>query len=80
MRNRFASIEKIRAYHGPLLIIHGTQDTVIPFAMGQTLFERANEPKRFYAVPGADHNEVAVVGGRPYLQAMDAFLREVAGK
>jgi uncharacterized protein len=80
MRNRFASIEKIGRYHGPLLIIHGTQDTVIPFAMGQTLFDRANEPKRFYPVGGADHNEVAVVGGRRYMQAMDAFLREVAGK
>jgi len=41
MRNRFASIEKIGRYHGPLLIMHGTQDTVIPFAMGQTLFDRA---------------------------------------
>jgi uncharacterized protein len=50
MRNRFASIEKIGQYHGPLLIIHGTQDTVIPFAMGQTLFDHANEPKRFYGV------------------------------
>jgi fermentation-respiration switch protein FrsA (DUF1100 family) len=80
MRNRFASIEKIGRYHGPLLIIHGTQDTVIPFTMGKALFARANEPKRFYAVTGADHNEVAVVGGRPYMQAMDAFLREVAGK
>jgi fermentation-respiration switch protein FrsA (DUF1100 family) len=80
MRNRFASIEKIGRYHGPLLIIHGTQDTVIPFAMGQTLFDRANAPKRFYPVAGADHNEVAVMGGRLYMQAMDAFLREVAGK
>ena len=80
MRNRFASIEKIGRYHGPLLIIHGTQDTLIPFAMGQTLFARANEPKSFYAVTGADHNAVAVTGGRPYLQAIDTFLREVAGK
>src|SRR5262245_41034816 len=79
-RNRFASIEKIGQYHGPLLLIHGTHDTVIPFTMGQTLFDHANEPKRFYAVTGADHNEVAVVGGRPYVQVMDAFLREVAGK
>jgi fermentation-respiration switch protein FrsA (DUF1100 family) len=62
------------------LIIHGTHDTVIPFAMGQTLFARANEPKRFYAVTGADHNEVAVVGGRSYMQAMEVFLHEVAGK
>jgi len=80
MRNRFASIEKIARYHGPRLIIHSTADTLIPFAMGQTLFERANAPKRFYAVAGADHNEVAMTGGRPYMQAMDDFLREVAEK
>jgi fermentation-respiration switch protein FrsA (DUF1100 family) len=79
MRNHFASIEKIGRYYGPLLIIHGTHDTVIPFAMGQALFDRANEPKRFYAVAGADHNEVAVTGGRPYVQALDDFLRELAG-
>jgi uncharacterized protein len=80
MRNRFASIEKIGRYHGPLLIIHGTQDTVIPFTTGKTLFAHANAPKRFYAVTGADHNEVAVKGGRLYMQAVDGFLREVAGK
>ena len=60
--------------------IHGTQDTIIPFAMGQALFARANEPKRFYAVAGADHNDVAVTGGHAYVQVMDAFLREVAEK
>jgi fermentation-respiration switch protein FrsA (DUF1100 family) len=73
-------MEKIGLYHGPLLIIHGTHDTIIPFTMGQTLFAHANEPKRFYTVTGADHNEVAVVGGRPYMQAIDNFLREMAGK
>jgi len=80
MRNRFASLEKIGRYHGPLLIIHGTQDTLIPFAMGQTLFDHANEPKRFYAVAGADHNDVVLTGGPQYFQAMDAFLRELVGK
>jgi fermentation-respiration switch protein FrsA (DUF1100 family) len=80
MRNRFASIDKIGRYHGPLLLVHGTQDTLIPFAMGQTLFDRANEPKRLYAVAGADHNDVALTGGRLYVQAIDAFLREMAGK
>jgi uncharacterized protein len=79
MRNRFASIEKIGLYHGPLLIVHGTHDTLIPFTMGQALFACANDPKRFYAVLGADHNDVVVTGGRPYLQAMDVFLRELAG-
>jgi fermentation-respiration switch protein FrsA (DUF1100 family) len=80
MRNRFASIDKIERYDGPLLIVHGTQDTLIPFAMGQALFERANEPKRFYAVVGADHNDMAWKGGHAYLQAIEAFLRELVDK
>jgi fermentation-respiration switch protein FrsA (DUF1100 family) len=80
MRNRFASIEKIGLYHGPLLIVHGTEDALIPFAMGQALFTHANEPKRFYAVAGADHNDVAVTGGHLYGQVIDDFLREMAGK
>lgn len=80
MRNRFASLEKIGRYHGPLLIIHGTQDTLIPFDMGRALFDRANAPKRFYPVAGADHNDVALTGGLPYFQALADFLRDVAGK
>jgi fermentation-respiration switch protein FrsA (DUF1100 family) len=73
MRNRFASLEKIAQYHRPLLIIHGTQDMVIPFAMGQALFARASSPKRFYAVSGTDHNDVALTGGPLYIQAIDTF-------
>jgi fermentation-respiration switch protein FrsA (DUF1100 family) len=74
MRNRFDSIEKVAQYHGPLLITHGTRDSIVPFEMGERLFERANEPKRFYAVKGADHNDVPWVGGTAYFGAIDEFL------
>ena len=30
---------------------------VIPYAMGRQLFEAANEPKQFIAIPGGDHND-----------------------
>ena len=45
MRNRFDSISKIDRYHGPLLITHGTRDSLVPFEMGKRLYERANQPK-----------------------------------
>jgi len=35
--------------------------------------------QRMLTVAGADHHDVAVTGGRPYLQAIEAFLREMAG-
>ena len=57
MRTQFNSLAKIRNYHGPLLQSHGTADRLIPFAMGRQLFEAANEPKQFIAIPGGDHND-----------------------
>lgn len=57
MRNRFDSLSKIRDCHRPLFIAHGTTDTIVPFALAERLFAAANEPKRFVAMPGHDHND-----------------------
>jgi uncharacterized protein len=58
MRNRFPSRSKIADCTQPLLIVHGTEDRLVPFAMGKELFEAANEPKRFVPVAGAHHENV----------------------
>ena len=39
-----------------MLIIHGTEDKVVPFAQGEALFAQANEPKTFHRVEGGSHN------------------------
>ena len=56
MHDHFASRERIKAVHMPLLIAHGTADHVVPFAEGQRLYDLANAPKTFLAMPGSDHN------------------------
>lgn len=38
-----------------VLIIHGTQDEIVPFSEAQTLFELAQEPKKLVPLPEADH-------------------------
>lgn len=55
MRNRFASIEKIADYRGPVLFSHGRNDQVVPLDQAQRLFARANEPKAFIVFEGASH-------------------------
>jgi uncharacterized protein len=55
MKDQFRSKDHIAAVTAPLLILHGTKDRVIPFAMGQDLFAAANEPKQFIALQGAGH-------------------------
>jgi pimeloyl-ACP methyl ester carboxylesterase len=55
--NRLDSSEKIKRHRGPLLQVHGDADRTIPFSLGRKLFEAANEPKTFIALPGHDHND-----------------------
>jgi pimeloyl-ACP methyl ester carboxylesterase len=39
----------------PLLLIHGSADTVLPDESSRLIFERAGEPKTIKLYPGADH-------------------------
>lgn len=39
----------------PLLIVHGTQDELVPFMRAQELFRAYDGAKSFAAVPGGDH-------------------------
>jgi fermentation-respiration switch protein FrsA (DUF1100 family) len=54
----FDSLRRVPAVHVPLLVAHGDQDEVVPYALGEALFAAAAEPKRFVQIPGAHHNDV----------------------
>jgi uncharacterized protein len=47
---KYSAFKSIQEYKKPVLIIHSTEDEVIPFEMGQKLFEHANSPKEFYEI------------------------------
>jgi uncharacterized protein len=57
MRTRLDSESKIPNYHGPLLQFHGRDDTIIPFRLGEKLFDAANEPKELVVSERNDHND-----------------------
>ncbi|HYL60457.1 MAG TPA: alpha/beta hydrolase [Candidatus Acidoferrales bacterium] len=40
----------------PLLLIHGTADTILPHESSQAIFDRAGEPKTLKLLPGAGHS------------------------
>lgn len=73
-KSRFDSLHKIPYVRAPVLVIHGTRDEVIPFSMGRRLSEAAREPKRFFPVEGAGHNNVFLVGGPEYLETFRKFV------
>jgi fermentation-respiration switch protein FrsA (DUF1100 family) len=40
---------------------------------GKKIYEAANQPKQFLWVQGADHNDLDMVAGAAYLQAIRSF-------
>lgn len=46
----------------PLLVIHGTQDHIVPYVLGEQVFKRASEPKEFWTIEGGTHTDFL---GRP---------------
>jgi pimeloyl-ACP methyl ester carboxylesterase len=75
--DRFRNIDKIAKVTCPVLVVHGRDDQVVPFAHGQQLFAAANEPKQCLWVDGGNHNDLPEIGGKKYDQAMKDFAKLV---
>ena len=74
---RYDNMAKIGQLKTALLIFHGDRDEIIPQQMGRELFEQAPQPKRFYSIPRAGHNDTYDVGGEQYWQQWKNFVGEL---
>lgn len=72
-RRQFRSVDKVAGLSLPKLFTHGDADGTVPFALGERLFEAAAEPKEFYRVKRAGHNDVFNHGGFLYLRRLARF-------
>jgi fermentation-respiration switch protein FrsA (DUF1100 family) len=75
----FDAESKIGTVGCPSLFIHGDSDDIVAYELGRALFEQAKEPKRFYTIPGALHNDTFDVGGEEYFKTLAGFITEHAG-
>ena len=55
LKDRFENFKKIKNINSPILIMHGEQDTIVPFKMGKKIYQLANEPKYSYFTKHDDH-------------------------
>ena len=77
LRARFDNLGKIGRVRVPLLVIHGERDCVIPISMGRTVFDAASAapaPRRFVAIPGADHADRTVFESRPLIDGIREMI------
>ena len=73
MKDQFHSDERIGKVTAPLLILHGFQDQIVPYAMGERLFELANQPKHIVKFLDGGHEDLDANG------ALHAVARFLAG-
>ena len=76
IRSRLDAIGKVPHLKLPMLILHGTRDETVPYNLGRKLFDHAREPKTFYPIEGAGHNDTYIMGGRGYFNALNRFITE----
>jgi uncharacterized protein len=67
---RFESAKRIAQVGSPVLVIHGTADSVIPLKLGQRLYELAQGPKRLVVVQDGTHHNTNALGQSQYRQAV----------
>ena len=74
VRTSMDSLARIPAIPCPILVIHGSGDELVPYALGRRLFDAAPPGTRFHEVPGAGHNETFAEGGPALLETLKTFL------
>lgn len=84
-RCSFPSVRKAirRMTPRPMFFIHGEKDSYLPVEQSRQLYVLAGQPKRFWVVPNAKHNQAAVVQPERYahwtIEFFDEYLAPYAG-
>ena len=55
LKDKYENFKKIKNIDSPILIMHGEQDTIVPFKMGEKMYQLANDPKYSYFTKHDDH-------------------------
>jgi alpha-beta hydrolase superfamily lysophospholipase len=76
---RFDAAAGIAQVHVPVLVVHGSEDRLIPPDLGRALYERANPPKRYVLVDGGSHHNTNAVGLAQVGQAVTELFGIGAG-
>jgi uncharacterized protein len=56
--DKFPAAAHLRNYHGPLAVLLGGHDTVVPARHGRKLAEEYTGPKKIWEEPEAEHNDL----------------------
>lgn len=71
MKDQYRSDERIIKITAPVLILHGARDSIVPYAMGEQLFDLTKAPKHIVRFLDGSHEDLDQYGA---LHAVGRFL------
>jgi hypothetical protein len=71
---RYDAIGALKRVEAPLLVIHGTEDEIIPFSHGERIYAAAAGPKENFWVRGGRHNDLFSLAGIEIVNRITAFI------
>ena len=72
----FDSLNKIKNIDEPKLLIHSTNDEIVPFSLGRKLFLQAKKPKEFLEIKGS-HNTNFIDSQEKYISGIESFIESI---
>jgi len=74
LKDKYESNKKIKNIKSPILIMHGKADKLVPFWMGEKLFNLANDPKYSYFPENDDH---MMEFNKDLVNSIDQFVKSL---
>jgi hypothetical protein len=74
LKDRYDSVGRVAAVRCPLLVVAGSADGIVPAAQSRRVYDAARHPKRYVEIPGAGHNDWALIAGNPLLRETLSFV------
>ncbi|MBW8002705.1 MAG: alpha/beta hydrolase [Planctomycetes bacterium] len=79
--DKFNNLRHIKKITCPVLVIHSSDDNIIPTWHGRKVFKKANEPKFSLWVNNAGHNDdIARIAGSAYWQKIQKLITAITQK
>jgi fermentation-respiration switch protein FrsA (DUF1100 family) len=80
LRDRYPSIDRIGRIRAPLLVVGGDRDGIVPIEQSRRLYEAAGSSvRKLIVIPGADHNDEALLSGEQLIRAVVDLLQDLDG-
>ena len=79
LKDRYPSDERIAFIDVPTMVIAGDRDSIVPTDQSRSVYEGLPGSKRLLLIPGADHNDLALLAGEEMVGEIVDFIATVTG-